>query len=59
MVDYNAPPNSCTFAKVQKKFGLSSGLSNGPNGINKSIDQPSTSYMARGEKEKKNQKDDN
>ena len=27
-MDYNAPPNSCTFGKAQQEFGLSSGLSN-------------------------------
>ena len=42
---------------VQKNELLAWVLKN-PKGINKSIDQPSTSYMAKGEKEKKIQKDD-
>ena len=28
MMDYNAPPNSCTFGKAQWELGISSGLSN-------------------------------
>ena len=28
MVDYNTPPNSCTFGKAQREFGIGLGLSN-------------------------------
>ena len=28
IVDYNAPPNSCTFGRAQQEFWLSLGLSN-------------------------------
>ena len=30
MMDYNAPPNNCTFGKAQKELGPRLGLSNQP-----------------------------